>query len=378
MIRILLFGSSGKMGRFVAETAARSSDCEVVAGIDKFPGNVDAAFPVYPSVFECREAADVLIDFSRPEGLPDVVAYARNQRLALIECTTGLTPDDRRLLQDASQDIPVFQAANMSLGVNLMMDLAAQSARLLGKAFDIEIIEKHHKEKVDAPSGTALALAEAINDAVPAPYDLLYGRQGAVGKRTQQEIGIHAVRGGTVPGEHQVHFLGSDEILTVTHQALSRQIFATGALAAARFMAGKPAGFYNMQDVLKSASASPVLQEGLALLTFTPAADALGQVLAQSPVAGALATALTPDALGRTQVTLLCTAAQVEGLMALLPVASVRPCCAVEVQAPAAAVAVALAQAGIAPLSAFALEGQVRVALPPECGAAAADALRDL
>jgi 4-hydroxy-tetrahydrodipicolinate reductase len=188
--------------------------------------------------------------FPGPEALPPADDWCRRNGKALVVATTGLSQSDHALLRETSAVLPVFQSANMSVGVNLIMDLCGQAAAALGADFDVEIVEMHHNQKIDAPSGTALALADAVNEALPEKREYVYGRHSRTNRRTRTEIGIHAIRGGTLSGEHQVLFLGADEMVEFRHSAQSRQIFALGALRAARFLAGKPAGFYTMKDLL--------------------------------------------------------------------------------------------------------------------------------
>lgn len=251
MIRLLINGCHGRMGRALCLAAASDEYFAVAAGVDKFPDALKTSFPVYGHIGDCGGGeADVAVDFSRPEALPPLADWCRRNGRALVVATTGLSDGDQALLREVSAAIPVFQSANMSVGVNLIMDLCGQAAAALGGDFDIEIVEMHHNQKIDAPSGTALALADAVNEALPEKREYVYGRHSRTGRRARGEIGIHAVRGGTLSGEHQVLFLGADEMVEFRHSAQSRQIFALGALRAVRFLAGKPAGFYTMKDLL--------------------------------------------------------------------------------------------------------------------------------
>lgn len=242
------------MGQVVANLAMEQSDIEVVAGIDRFPDSCKNPFPVYSSLEECPLNCDVIIDFSIPQALPSLLEHAVKRNIPLIIATTGHSDNDLIEIKECSNQIPIFKAANMSIGVNLMYELVQKAAQVLGDSFDIEIIEKHHNQKIDAPSGTAYALADAINEVFLGSKNYVFGRHSKTDKRSPSEIGIHAIRGGTIVGEHTVIFAGKDEVLEVTHTAHSKQIFAAGALLAARFIVGKPCGLYDMQDILKEKS----------------------------------------------------------------------------------------------------------------------------
>ncbi len=269
MINVILNGANGKMGQVLAGIIAQTDDIKVAAGVDKFPDFKQNDFPVYLSLEDCGEKADMIIDFSRPEALTANLSYAKRKHIPMVIATTGFTPEEKKQIYDAAKNIPVFFAANMSLGVNLQMELAKNAAAFLGEAYDIEIIEKHHNQKVDAPSGTALAIADFINDAFTDRKDYVFGRHSKTEKRGR-EIGIHAVRGGTIPGEHSVMFIGTDEIIEINHTAQSRQIFAFGAVRAARFIFGKPAGLYNMSDVIAESAVTHIYQDdGQAMATLT-------------------------------------------------------------------------------------------------------------
>jgi len=247
MKKIILSGCSGKMGRVVANIVENRQDCEIVAGIDIHP--IDAAFPVCSSPEQCPPA-DVIIDFSHPSCIVPLLNYARANKIPAVICTTGLGEEQLAAVNAAAEEIPVFFSANMSLGVNLMAELCKKAASLLGADFDVEIIEKHHNQKIDAPSGTALMLADAVASALPHPSLYEYDRHSRRQKRDKNEIGIHAVRGGTIVGEHEVIFAGRDEVLTISHSAASKEIFAVGAVNAAVFLANRPAGMYNMGSLV--------------------------------------------------------------------------------------------------------------------------------
>lgn len=251
MISILINGICGQMGRAVY-TACKASDGAFlpVAGVDISGNGTDFECPVYKNIDDVAEQADVVIDFSVPAALPAVLRYAQHHNMPAVIGTTGLTERDLKLIQTAAERIPVFQTGNMSLGVNLQLELIKMASSTLGSDFDVEIIEKHHRKKVDAPSGTALMLANAISSQYPEDLEYVYGRHERNKRRTSSEIGIHAIRGGTIVGEHEVLFVGNDEIVEITHKAYSKQIFARGALRAASYVHGKGAGLYNMQNVV--------------------------------------------------------------------------------------------------------------------------------
>ena len=250
MVRILIHGCSGTMGRVLADMAQANPDIEIVAGVDPAAQATDFSFPVYTAMAEVGKEVDVIIDFSIPEALGSALEGALQLNAALIIATTGHTDDDKALIKNQAENLPIFQAANMSLGINLMSELIQSAAALLGERFDIEIIERHHNLKKDAPSGTAYALAESINKAFSNSKKYVFGRHTRTDRRKVEHIGIHAVRAGTIVGEHQVLFAGKDEILEVRHSAYSKQVFAVGALQASRFMAGKSPGYYSMKDMI--------------------------------------------------------------------------------------------------------------------------------
>ena len=260
MIDIVICGINGKMGQTLAEAATRTENVRVVAGVDKFPEARLNPFPVYGQIGDCRENPAIVVDFSRPEALDANIDFAKSRGISLIIATTGFSEEEKRTIYEASEHIPVFFSANMSLGVSLQMELSKRAAECLGETFDIEIVEQHHNQKVDAPSGTALALAEAINAAFVNPKELLCGRCTRTDKRSR-EIGIHAVRGGTLPGEHSVLFIGPDEVLELRHTAYSRQIFAFGALRAVQYMADKPAGLYTMADMISQSAVTNIYKD---------------------------------------------------------------------------------------------------------------------
>ena len=249
MIQLILVGCAGRMGRVIAECAAARNDCRIAAGVDRVSRG-DEAFPIYASCGEITEAADAVIDFSHPSALRDTVEFACMRGIPVVMATTGLDEEHKALLQQAANTIPVFTSANMSVGINLILELCAKAAQILEDGYDIEIVEAHHNQKLDAPSGTALMLADAIVDACKEPKTLEDDRHSRRQKRTREEIGMHAIRGGTITGEHSVIFAGRDEIITLSHSARSREVFATGALRAALFLVGKEPGSYCMRDLI--------------------------------------------------------------------------------------------------------------------------------
>ena len=248
--RILLSGCCGKMGRAVTALAAERSDCEIVAGVDLAAG-AQESYPVFPSVFDFTGEADVLIDFSHPSVLDSLLAYGKEHKLPLVLCTTGYSKEQKDAVQEASKEIPIFSSGNMSLGINLLIELSKKAAQVLGEGFDIEIVEKHHNQKIDAPSGTALMLADAVSEVEPDEMRYMYDRHSQRKKRDRNEIGIHSVRGGTIVGEHEVIFAGHHEVIKLSHSAQSKEVFAAGAVNAAVFLSGREPGMYQMSDLLK-------------------------------------------------------------------------------------------------------------------------------
>lgn len=248
-LKIFMSGCNGRMGQVIGQLAKESTDLEIVAGYDQ-NSSVTQSFPVFTHASDCHETFDVIIDFSNPAALPDLFELIRRTKKPAVICTTGLDDALKAQLQDLAQIAPIFVSANMSLGVNILISLAQKAAAILYPEFDIEIIEAHHKLKVDAPSGTALMIADAINETLDHQLEYTYDRSAVRQKRDVKELGIHAVRGGTIVGEHTVLFAGGEETITLHHSAQSRFVFARGAVAAARFMAGKSAGTYNMQDLI--------------------------------------------------------------------------------------------------------------------------------
>ena len=249
MINIALVGANGKMGQVISRIVEGTDNAVISFGIDI---NTECAnsFPVYSSFSEANEICDVIIDFSHPSSLQSTIDYAVNNNKGVIIATTGLSAEQISLIKDTASKIPVFFSANMSLGVNLLIQLAKIATVLLEDNFDIEIVEKHHNLKIDSPSGTALAIADAINETSAYSNEYVYDRHSSRKKRSKREIGIHSVRGGTIVGEHDVIFAGTDEIIEIKHTATSKEIFAVGAVKAANFLFGKKPGMYNMDDLI--------------------------------------------------------------------------------------------------------------------------------
>jgi 4-hydroxy-tetrahydrodipicolinate reductase len=250
MINILMSGCNGKMGQVISRLASQSEELRIAAGYDKYTKVINP-YPVFDDLEKCDVRVDVIIDFSNPDALEGLLVYSLKNKIPLIVATTGLSSSQVNKLKEVSEAIPVFFSANMSLGVNLLMDLVKKAAKVLEYSFDIEIIEKHHNQKIDAPSGTALAIADEINSALSEKQEYVYDRHSRRKKRSKKEIGIHAVRGGTIVGDHSVIFSGNDEIIEINHTATSKEIFATGALSAARYLYNKKPGFYNMNDLIR-------------------------------------------------------------------------------------------------------------------------------
>ena len=249
MLKIILSGCCGKMGRSIAARLKNSADAMISAGVD-VAAEKYSSFPVYSTILDVTEDADVIVDFSHHSAVGAIAGYALSRAVPVVFCTTGYTPEELQVIEKLSAGIAVFRSANMSLGVNVLLALCRQAAGILGDSFDIEITEMHHNQKLDAPSGTALLLADGINAVSDGRYEYVYDRHLKREKRTSSEIGIHSLRGGTVVGEHSVIFAGANETLTLSHSALSREVFAEGALKAAAFLVGKAPGLYSMDDLV--------------------------------------------------------------------------------------------------------------------------------
>lgn len=246
MTKIFLFGIGGRMGNMIVECANASEKAQVVGGFDKV---AHASVPTYTSLNDIDCDFDVIVDFSLPALLPTVIELAKKSGKGVVSATTGYTDEQVAQLTELSKTVPVLRSGNMSMGVNLLLDLVEKATKVLADSFDIEIIEKHHNQKVDAPSGTAKMLADSVKS-VKTDARYLYGREG-VSKREKNDVTIHAVRGGTIVGEHDVIFAGNDEIITISHTALSRKIFANGAIRAAEFIKDKKNGYYTMKNALQ-------------------------------------------------------------------------------------------------------------------------------
>ena len=250
MIKAILHGCCGRMGRIITEICEKDENIEIAAGVDAF-GDAYAGYPVYRTLDECPDA-DVIIDFSNSSAIDGLLEYSVRRQIPAVVCTTGLSQEQMKALDEASEKTAILKSANMSVGINLLEALIAEAApKLAAAGFDIEIVEKHHNTKVDAPSGTALALADAANGALGNEYEYVYDRTVRRQKRPVKEIGISAVRGGSIVGDHDVIFAGQDEVITFSHRAYSRAVFGKGAVEAAKFLAGKKSGFYTMSDVLR-------------------------------------------------------------------------------------------------------------------------------
>lgn len=250
MTDILLCGCGGKMGAAVQAAVNNREDCRIVAGVD-ITGLPQQGFPVYRSLEEVTEPADVLIDFSHPSALDSILAYCLSHSgTATVLCTTGYSAEQTAQVHKAAETMPVFYSRNMSLGINLLVELAKKAEAVLGDSFDVEIVEMHHNQKIDAPSGTALMLADAVNQVRESKMKYTYDRHSQRKKREKGEIGLHSVRGGTIVGEHQVIFAGQHEVLTLSHSAQSKELFASGAVNAAVFMKGRAPGLYDMSDLI--------------------------------------------------------------------------------------------------------------------------------
>ena len=269
MIKAIMNGCNGKMGQVISAICKEDPQIEIVAGVDLYDG-IKNDYPVFPNISVCDVKADVIIDFSNAKAVDDLLVYSVDKKIPVVLCTTGLSEEQMEQVQEdlkqahisysmglewkkEGMQVAVLKSANMSLGINLLMQLLAQAATILAPAgFDMEIVEKHHNQKLDAPSGTALALADSMNDALGHVYEYKYDRSSERKKRDPHEIGISAVRGGSIVGEHEVIFAGLDEVIEFKHTAYSRSVFGKGAVEAAKFLAGKKAGFYDMQDVIRA------------------------------------------------------------------------------------------------------------------------------
>lgn len=248
MIKVIIHGFNGKMGKVLQSIIMNDPAMEIVAGIDPFDTESELC-PVYKSFSDCLIKADVIIDFSHFSAVPDLIEYAVNTKTPAVICTTGLTEEVHNLIKEASKSVALFRSSNMSLGINVLKKALEVVVGPLESNFNIEIIEKHHNKKVDSPSGTALLLADAINESCKVKKDYIYGRHSKNDECKITDLGIHAIRGGTIPGEHIVIFAGPDEIIELKHTALSRNIFANGAVEAAKFLSNQKTGLYDMSHL---------------------------------------------------------------------------------------------------------------------------------
>lgn len=251
MVQAIMHGCNGHMGRVITDIIKNSEGIELVAGVDKYTA-VPNEYPVFDSIEKCDVKADVIIDFSNAAAVDGLLDYCVDRQIPVVLCTTGLSEEQLVKVEEASKKVAVLKSANMSLGINLLLKLLQDATKVLAPAgYDIELVEKHHNQKVDAPSGTALALADSVNEAAGNEYTYVYDRSQVRQKRDSKEIGISSVRGGTIVGDHEVIFAGTDEVIEFKHTAYSKAVFGKGAVEAARFLAGKPAGRYDMSDVIQ-------------------------------------------------------------------------------------------------------------------------------
>ncbi len=251
MVKVIMHGCNGKMGQVITKIIKEDANAEIVAGIDKYMG-IPNDYPVFESIEKCDVEADVVIDFSNAAAVDGLLDYCVEKQVPVVLCTTGLSEAQLARVQEASKKVAVLKSANMSLGVNMLLKLLQDATKILAPAgFDIEIVERHHNQKVDAPSGTALAMADSINAVLNDEYTYIYDRSQVRQKRDKKEIGISAVRGGTIVGEHEVIYAGEDEVIEFKHTAHSKAVFAKGAVEAGKFLKGKEAGLYSMQDVIQ-------------------------------------------------------------------------------------------------------------------------------
>lgn len=250
MVRIIMHGCNGHMGQVISGLAEKDPDAEIVAGID-IADQGKNNYPVFTDIHACQVEADAIIDFSSPKAVDSLLDYSIQRQIPVVVCTTGMSEEQLARVEETAKKVAVLKSANMSLGINTLLKLVQDAAKVLaGAGFDMEIVERHHRLKVDAPSGTALALADSLNEAMDNQYHYVYDRSQRREQRDDMEIGISAVRGGTIVGEHEVIFAGPDEVIEFKHTAHSKAVFGKGALEAAKFLAGKPAGRYDMSHVI--------------------------------------------------------------------------------------------------------------------------------
>lgn len=250
MTRVIMHGCNGRMGQMISGLCTADPEIEIVAGVDTYTEQKNE-YPVFASIDQCDVAADAIIDFSNASAVDGLLDYCEEKQIPVVLCSTGLSEEQLAKVDEASKKVAVLKSANMSLGINTLMSLLKQAVKVLAPAgFDVEIVEKHHNQKLDAPSGTAIALADSINEAMDNRYEYVYDRSDRRAKRDAKELGISAVRGGTIVGEHEVIFAGTDEVIEFKHTAYSRAVFGKGAIQAAKFLHGKAAGYYDMSDVI--------------------------------------------------------------------------------------------------------------------------------
>lgn len=251
MVRAIMHGCNGRMGRVITGLVKEDDAIEIVAGIDAYK-EIPNEYPVFGSFQECDVEADVIIDFSNASATDNLLDYCVKRQIPVVLCSTGLSKEQLEKVEASAKEVAVLKSANMSMGINLLLKMLKDAAKVLAPAgYDIEIVERHHNQKVDAPSGTAIALADSINESMGNTFDYVYDRSGERKKRGQHEIGMSAVRGGTIVGDHEVIFAGMDEVIEFKHTAYSRGVFGKGAVEAAKYLAGKPAGRYDMADVIQ-------------------------------------------------------------------------------------------------------------------------------
>ena len=248
-MNILLNGCSGKMGQVITRLLMQDIETKIICGVDRNVSNKNN-YPVYRNLSDVKEDADVLIDFSNHSCIKDVINFGYKRSIPLVICTTGFSDDEKKYIRDASNILPIINSANMSIGINLMLSLVKQAAAALYEGYDIEIIEKHHNLKADAPSGTAIAIADTINSTLNDRMEYKFGRHSTTDKRSKNEIGIHSIRGGAIVGEHEVIFAGLGEVIEIKHSALSKDVFGIGAIKAAKFIINQKPGLYSMKDVI--------------------------------------------------------------------------------------------------------------------------------
>lgn len=250
MINVILSGCNGKMGQVITGLVAEDNEINIVCGCD-INTQSTAGYPVYDNINKFEGKADVIIDFSHPNSFDNIVTYCQNTKTPVLMATTGLSAEQIEKLDKLSKEVAVFRSANMSIGINLLINLVKQAAVLLEDKFDIEIIEKHHNQKIDAPSGTALMIADEISESLCGKPEYVYDRHSQRKKRDKKEIGLHAVRGGTIVGEHNVLFAGNNEMIEIKHTATSKEVFAEGSIRAAKFLAGRRPGMYDMKNLIE-------------------------------------------------------------------------------------------------------------------------------